>query len=385
MTTRSAQPAHVLAAEYPSRGAAEVLGQRVAELLRGGAYGVGDRFLTDDELVEATGLSRSTVRRALSDLTRAGWLDRRAGRGTYVGRTEGPALPAATPPLGMNQTIRVGVLAFSGHNPAYDWLTPPVLRGMNEVASVHGVRVELTPGFTGKLSEAAERLDADRPDVLISLSDRPRDAMLLRLASERGVRCMVMGTPFSELDLPRVCEDNRGGMALAVKRLAELGHERIGLVMRRWPGGWLFKRHEQWHASLEELGLDHDESLMHWLPLGDAEFNSTASVNALQQWIERVRPSVVLGGHYSPAQHLGELVRAGRLRVPEDVSVALIDQHPEAEFMLGMRPACVELPLQEMGRRAAELSVAWCSGQAPPSLTKLPMKWSPGPSLAPSS
>lgn len=54
------------------------------ERLRKGEWNVGDLFPTDKELMEKYGVSSTTVRRAISELVREGWLERKPGKGTFV-------------------------------------------------------------------------------------------------------------------------------------------------------------------------------------------------------------------------------------------------------------------------------------------------------------
>ncbi|MEM1099731.1 MAG: LacI family DNA-binding transcriptional regulator [Planctomycetota bacterium] len=391
MSTRTASqhdsdPAAVLGRAYPTRGAVDVLTQRVCAMLQDGGFAPGDRFLTDDEIIQHSGLSRSTVRRALQQVKEQGWLHRKAGMGTYVGQvTRGEDGLAQMKSAAMPQLreLRLGLLAFSRKNSQYDWLTPQVVQGINDVSEEHGVNLQLLTGLNGKLSESLDRLTAVRPDVIISLSDDPSDAMLLRAASENDFKCIIGGTLYPELDIPRVCEDNRGGMDMVVRQLAEQGHRRIGLAMRRWVGSWLFKRHEQWKDTLLDLGLEYDEQLMHWFSMSDQKVTSPESIDEFEQWIKRAKPSAIIGGHYLPAIHMGHLMREGRVSVPEDVSLAVIDMHPDMETMLGVEPAAAVLPLREIGRKAVELAAAWRDGTPPPAITKIPMSWQTGPTLAP--
>ena len=378
---------------YPPRGSVEVLAERVAAVLRGGEYGVGDRFFTDEELMAATGLSRSSVRRALGGLRDEGWLRRRVGRGTYVGRTSDatpgpreapPRRPAAAAPA----ALRVGVLAFSGRSPAHDWFTGDVMRGISsggDAAAASGaddavpLRVELLGGYTDTLAGSLARLEASAPDVLVCLSSSPDDAMLVRMASERGMKCIVAGTVFPELDEPRVCEDNRQGVRMVVRELAERGHGRVGLVMRRWNGPWVFERHEQWLASCAEFGVAADEALVHWLPGAERDLLNPTTDDRLAGWIERAKPTAVVCGHYAPVENLGHLVRAGRLKVPGDLAVAVIDQqHPLVARQLGVEPSGAVTPLHEIGARVARLAAGWARGVTPERLTRLPMRWHEG-------
>lgn len=54
------------------------------ERLEGGEWNVGDIFPGDKELMQVYGVSSTTIRRALDELVREGWLDRRPGKGTFV-------------------------------------------------------------------------------------------------------------------------------------------------------------------------------------------------------------------------------------------------------------------------------------------------------------
>ncbi|MEO0963502.1 MAG: LacI family DNA-binding transcriptional regulator [Planctomycetota bacterium] len=382
-SNRHHDPLAPLRGAYPSRGAADVLCERVANVLTAGGFEVGERFLTDDELAETTGLSRSTVRRAIAVLRAQGWLHSTAGRGTFVGRREGPTPSSDEGRSPASTSLRIGVLAYSVSSPEFDWFTPSVMRGIQPVAAETHARVELIGGLGHAIDDALAQLDRLAPDALICLSVNPSDELLLRHASQRGLRCLIAGTAFPELDVPRVCEDNRGGMDMVVRKVAEQGHRRIGLMMRRWPGAWLLKRHEQWHDTLRDLGFDHDEGLMHWLPNRDEAYVARSAHDAVEAWFDRAKPTAVICGHYGPTLHLGQLIRQRRLTTPADLSVAVIDQHADATKMLGVRPAMASLPLQEIGRTLARQAVDWCRGQTPPSLTRLPMTWTDGATLGP--
>ena len=48
----------------------------------------GDRFFSENELADKFGISRHTVRQAIGELVRDGWLYRIHGKGTFVG--DGP-------------------------------------------------------------------------------------------------------------------------------------------------------------------------------------------------------------------------------------------------------------------------------------------------------
>lgn len=57
------------------------------DILKGG-YGPGSRFPTEREIAEAFHVSRTTIRTALDELVRTGFLTRQQGKGTFVTRSE---------------------------------------------------------------------------------------------------------------------------------------------------------------------------------------------------------------------------------------------------------------------------------------------------------
>jgi GntR family transcriptional regulator len=71
----------------PGRGPAHAQIERwLAEAIRGGRFGPGDRLPPERELAARAGVSRMTLRQALDSLERRGLLERRVGRdgGTFV-------------------------------------------------------------------------------------------------------------------------------------------------------------------------------------------------------------------------------------------------------------------------------------------------------------
>lgn len=62
--------------------ASQILRKRIRE----GVYAPGERLPSEDELAEEMGISRTTLRAAMSALVAEGLVVRRQGAGTYVNR-----------------------------------------------------------------------------------------------------------------------------------------------------------------------------------------------------------------------------------------------------------------------------------------------------------
>lgn len=350
---------------FPNRGAVDVLRERVVDYLCRTRPSPGSRFFTDSELVERSRLSRSTVRRALDELHREGWIDRRIGSGTFVGpRVAAVAMHRA--PLGVigggtgtreRKVLRLAVLIFEIGDLAHDWYTPAVLEGIDVAAEDYGITVELLGNRDRDIDAISRRLLHSQPHVLACLAAEPKQAFVIRDAQKLGIPCLLSGTPHLELGLPAVCEDNRVAMKLAVRHLLEQGHRRIGLSMQRHVERWVFDREEAFREALAEAGIDADEFPPHLLPLGPRGVVADGAEDAVDAYIRRHKLTAVIAGSMAPMVCLNRLVRTGRLSVPGDVSVVTFEQNSrQGEWFGGLEPTAIDLSLREIGRELARLA-----------------------------
>ncbi len=357
----------VINGPFPSRKAFQVLRDRlIAHLLETGAA-VGDPFCSDAQLMEKSGLSRTTVRKAVDDLCRAGWAERRAGVGTFVGpRVELPhsPVPAANGKKAVprREIVRVAVLLHLQNEGGADYFTRGVLQGLDSAALEEGLSVELVGDSNMDVATLVKRLRHSHANVLVVMPSTARHALLAGAAEGAGIPCLVAGTHLFESGLTTVFEQGEQGTALAVRHLAERGHRRIGLWLSQAPAIWVHQRHNGYMQALRDAGLTPDERLVLWtpyMPVGDvAAKGQLAHTEAFLTYLREQRPTALIIG--SSGQHtrtLGEVVRKHQVRVPEDLSVIFLDQNYEDySRYLHRRPTVVALPLVEMGRALAHLA-----------------------------
>ena len=357
----------IISGPFPSRKAFQVLRDRlIAHLLETGAS-VGDPFCSDTQLMEKSGLSRTTVRKAVDDLCGAGWVERRAGVGTFVGPRV--ALPDTLPaPNGKGKAhprraiIRVAVLLHLQDEGGADYFTRGVLQGLDSSALEEGLSVELVGDHNMNAATLVKRLTRSGADVLVVMPSTARHALLAGAAESAGIPCLVAGTHLFESGLPTVHEDGVSGAALAVKHLASKGHKRIGLWLSQAPAIWVHQRHNGYLQALREQGLTPDERLVLWtpyVPVADAALKTQlAHVEALKAYLREQRPTaLVIGSSGQHTRTLGEVVRKDKIRIPEELSAVFLDQnYDDYSRFLHRRPTVVALPLVEMGRTLARLA-----------------------------
>lgn len=350
------------------------------EAMAAGQLQVGQRLPTEHELAARLGVSRSSVNLAMSELRRQGIVAPVPGRGRLLMRPFPPE-PAARRERLAGDTIRLAVV-LPLEDVGGNWHSHGLLAGLDGVAGERaGLIVEMLGYGEGRALWFAERLKLSRPDVVAFLKPMVASGPLVGVAQQAGIPCLLTGMRLLALGLPTVHEDSRGGMELAVRHLFERGHRRIGLLLPSEPVAWVFQRRRGYEAALAARSVEPDPRLVHWL-------NETFDPNdlpGLRQFLERERPTALISVSNQCIPPLGQMIRAGELRIPQDLSLVTFDQDYAnyAALLAGLRPTAVELPLAEMGRAVAQLALRLAAGEVVEPVTTLPCRLAEGDSVAP--
>ncbi|MFI8099727.1 LacI family DNA-binding transcriptional regulator [Streptomyces sp. NPDC086023] len=244
---------------------------------------------------------------------------------------------AALDVLGYERPVRlrrksnglVGLLIPELTNPIF----PAFAQVIEQALAGHGYTPVLctqTPGGATE-DELVEQLEERGVTGIVFLSGLHADAAA---DPARYLRLAARGTPFvlingynEKISAPFVSPDDRAAATMAVRHLAELGHERIGLAIG--PTRYVPSRRkaEGFAAVLAEvLGIDDPEPYIQ-RTLFTVEGGHAAGGALLDQGCT----GIVCG---SDPMALGVIraVRERGLRVPEDVSVVGFDDSPLIPF-----------------------------------------------------
>lgn len=323
-----------------------------------------------------------TVRRAMEDLHREGWIERRHGRGTFVGpRAAMPISPPNSPSTARVAKLMVLVSSL-GHDRHY-WFSGPVLNGIDEMAADLGLSIELIGDQSQDSRAASRRLMQSRPDLLACVLLRPRTSLVLAEAHRLEIPCVLAAERQPAMGMPNIYEDSAQGTLLAVKHLAEQGHRRIGFMQVTGQSFWTFDRREAFFRAMEHAGLEAEENLVFWMPAEHGYSGAPPlSVDQIQQYLDRQNPTAVVCGCCWPLVQLGPLVRSGKIRVPQDLSIVTFDQNPEVvEWLGGIKPTAIAQPLREMGHLLARMARQVVEHDPLPMETILPCTLVPGDSV----
>jgi LacI family repressor for deo operon, udp, cdd, tsx, nupC, and nupG len=242
----------------------------------------------------------------------------------------------------------------------------------------------LSRWFFGAMVEALEEVfrDADLDVLLYHVGGaQDRHAFFQRLPARRKVDAVVVvGFPVEDdeherLSLlgvqivaaggqhavyPHVCIDDLAAGRQAVDHLIALGHAAIAMIeavdpdQPSGPTG----RSDAYYAAIAAAGIPLDERLVL-----STDWGGEQGALAMAQLLSiPEHPTAVYAHSDEVALGAVRTIRRIGLRVPEDISVIGIDDHPLAALT---DLTTVAQPVAEQGRRAAELTLALLRGTPP--------------------
>ena len=168
---------------------------------------------------------------------------------------------------------------------------------------------------------------------------------------------------------PHVSIDDATAVRQATEHLLRLGHRRIAMIAAIDPDRSDLParrgRTEGFYAAMAEAAVPVDESMVTVTSWGGVN-----AAEAMEKLLStRKLPTAVLA--HSDEMALGAMrtIRRAGLRVPEDISVIGIDDHPLAELA---DLTTVHQPVRKQGLQAAHLLLGLLRGEHPDPAQKLP-------------
>lgn len=142
--------------------------------------------------------------------------------------------------------------------------------------------------------------------------------------------------------------DDERAVAIAVRHLASLGHQRIAHLAGPRTADTAQRRTAGYRAAMDEIGLPVHEDL-----IVEADYTNpggAAAMTSLLAGLPTRRPTAVVVANVASAIGALRTVRDTGLEVPHDLSMVAIHDLPLADY-LAPPLTTVRMPLEELGRR----------------------------------
>ncbi|MFG1924927.1 LacI family DNA-binding transcriptional regulator [Cryptosporangium sp. NPDC048952] len=238
------------------------------------------------------------------------------------------------------------------------WFFGAVVGGLEAELSDAGLDVLLYHvGDAADRRDFFHRLPARRKvDAVVVVAFEVADAERERL-EHMGV--LVVAAGGQDEVYPCVRIDDREAGRQAMDHLLFLGHRRIGMISAVDPDQPVAARPDgrdaAYYGALRDAGLPADDDLVVTI-----DWSGVAAADAMARLLSLRTPPTAVYCH-SDELALGAVrtVRRAGLRVPEDLSVIGVDDHPLAELT---DLTTIAQPAREQGVRAARLLLALLRG-----------------------
>ena len=189
--------------------------------------------------------------------------------------------------------------------------------------------------------------------VFFSSSEHRKDDFLTELV-ELGVPTVLVNRPRQDVQLSKICWDQRGGVAKAVMYLVRLGHRRIAHMLGPESRGSTHEVFQGYRDGLAEAGLEFRDDY-----IVDGDFTKVSDSwrrSALKLLSVGNPPSAVIASDDVVASIAMRAFQSEGVRIPKDISVVGIDDLPFCPY-LNPPLTTVRLPIRKAGRVAVEMVV----------------------------
>jgi LacI family transcriptional regulator len=255
------------------------------------------------------------------------------------------------------RTRRTGTIALVLPDPQ-NLAWGETLRGVERAAAERGYVVVVADahGPTLDARQLTQFVLEGRMDGLLVAFATVVDELVAQIAS-RGLPLVPINSRSAIVD-GSVTMDDALACGLAVDHLVGLGHRRIGFLAGRADTDVGRRREAGYRDAMARHGLTVEPG---WVIPGDYT-ERQAAISAEMALAGDDRPSAVFAVNLPSALGLRAAARARGLRIPDDLSIVTMDDHPILEHTDPPLTA-IRLPMAEMGMLGARMLIDAVGGE----------------------
>ena len=321
---------------------------KLMETLRNDIYSgrikAGDKLPSENELSAKYGISRHTVRKAISLLENDGLIIAEHGRGTYVSDKRSNSIPS--------NNIAVVTTYIS------DYIFPRVIQGIDKVLTANGYSIMIKNTGNSQANEAVcleDVLNKNIDGLIIEPSKSEvycNNLKQYEALDNLGIPYVFIQGRYIEMkDKPSILMDDVKGAYLLTKYLIDIGHKSIAGIFKvdDTQGN---ARHKGYVKALQEAGLLYDPDKVTWYHTEDKDIKPAAVATSLVHSHLGI-DAIVCYNDQVALEVIKALERQG-VRVPEDISITGYDNSFIAENG-PVKLTTISHPKELLGQMAAEL------------------------------
>lgn len=314
------------------------------ELMCSGVIVVGDKLLSESEIIKKFKVSRHTTRQALMQLEKDGCIYKKQGRGTfccYEQKKQG------------SKVIAVITTYIS------NYIFPEIINGIEEVLSASGYTLSLFNTNNDKQKEDLylnKILDSDIDGLIveptISALENTNLALYKEL-QEKKLPFIMINAKYDEISPAYVVMDDVEGGYELTKYLIQMGHRDIvGIFKCDDLQGK--NRQAGYMKALTEFKIDFRSEYILRYVTGEEEFLPYEFASNLLR--RDNKPTAIVCYNDQISFYVLQAIRDAGLKVPEDISIVGYDDSDIATAT-EVKLTTVRHPKAEMGKRVARFLI----------------------------
>jgi GntR family transcriptional regulator of arabinose operon len=303
----------------------------------------GDRLYSENKLKEMFGVSRQTVRHAISVLEQDGIVRRVQGSGTYINDNRLANLA---------KRMRVSVVTTYVDG----YIFPRTIQGIENVLLEAGysVQIAFTNNQNGKertiLEDIISRDEVAGIIVEATKSGIPNPNLpLYQEICKRRIPIVFINSFYPQLELPHVSINDRMAGQKMTRHLIEKGHKKIGGIFKLDDGQGRL-RYTGYMDAMLEAGLEIDDTRILWIDTEDVKHPEKMTDRILARLQDCTG---VFCYNDEVAFGLLEILKKAGIRVPQDLSIVGIDDS-ELAVLGDVEITSAPHPMEHLGQKAAE-------------------------------
>lgn len=343
----------------PNRPLYERIFQDLLRQIRQGRFAVGEKIPTEAELVRHYGVSRITIRRALSQLENEGLLRRIAGRGSFVTRPETHPKSLNHGAIGMilpDFSESYGLELVTGVERACREAGIPLFLSRSETSvEVESRAIErlLSVGCSGLILMPQQRANYNADFVRLILDDFP---------------VVILDRKLTGIQAPCISSDNESIVYQMTMKLLELGHRDIALVSNPIHSATtLSERYQGFIRAFREHKILWNDSLLYdglLDPREDVDLAERIMIDheGIKRFIQdHPKITCIFVTEYHLSQMVLLVCEDLGLKIPEDISIVGYDgpRSITGNYILTR----ILQPQEEMGTEAVKILQRMIAGE----------------------
>lgn len=300
------------------------------------------------DVAEVAGVHSATASRALNPATRNLVKPDTARKVIRAAEKLGYKPNPIARSLKTSRSNTVGIVIPDLTNPLF----PPILRGIEDVLAPAGFNAWIVNTDNDPEREKAQlgSLLSRHVEGLIVATARLVDPLLQGL-HEQGMKMVLVNRRVDGLEIPSITPDDSAGITLAVRHLADLGHERIAHLAGPDTTSTGVARARAFRYAVRDVGLDDDPALV----VGCDYWTEAEGARGLRMLLDE-GPSftAVVAGNDLIALGCYDVFAERGIVCPTDISVVGFNNMP---FLDKLWPplTTVAVPHYDIGTEAARM------------------------------